>query len=74
MAEKVILYTTTNCSTCDVARAELTAEGVDLEECNIMARLEWFDEAMQYAISVPIILRGGKVEVGWKGDHGCDFV
>jgi glutaredoxin len=74
MADKVILYTTPNCSTCDVAREELAAEGVELEERNIMTRQEWFDEAMRYSISVPIILREGKVEIGWKGDHGCDFV
>jgi glutaredoxin len=72
--EKVILYTTPNCDTCDVARADLLAEGVDLEERNVMARQEWFDEATGYSISVPIVLRNGKVEIGWKGDYGCDIV
>ena len=74
MAEKIILYTTPNCDTCDTARADLTADGFEIEERNIMVRQEWFDEAMQYSVSVPIIRRGDKVEVGWKGDHGCYFV
>ena len=68
---KVILYTTPNCSACDEARAGLRAEGVDLEERNVMKNKQWYDEALQYAITVPIILRGEKVEYGWKGNIGC---
>ena len=30
----------------------------------------WFDEASQLAVTVPIVVRGDKVEVGWKGDSG----
>jgi glutaredoxin len=71
MADKVILYTTTNCDTCDAARAGLQAEGVEFEERNVMQRQDWYDEALQYAITVPILLRGDKVEYGWQGDIGC---
>ena len=46
---KIIVYTTTNCSTCDVCRDDLKADGADFEERNIMSKQEWFDEAMQYA-------------------------
>jgi glutaredoxin len=74
MAEKLILYTAPNCDTCDTARADLKAEGVDFEERNIMTKQEWFDEAMRYSVSVPILLRDGRAEVGWKGDIGCYFV
>lgn len=69
--EKIILYTTPNCSACDHARADLSASGVDFEERSVMARQEWFDEVLKYSISVPVILRGDKVEFGWKGDMGC---
>jgi glutaredoxin len=69
--ERIILYTTPNCSACDRARADLTAEGVDFEERSVMAKQEWFDEVLKYSISVPVIIRGDKVEVGWKGDIGC---
>jgi glutaredoxin len=62
-SEPVILYTTPNCGGCDRARAELIAEGVDFEERSVMARQEWFDEVLKYSISVPVIIRGGKVEV-----------
>jgi glutaredoxin len=70
-AEHVILYTTPNCSACDRARADLAADGVHFEERSVMARQEWYDEVLQYSISVPVLIRNGKVEVGWKGDIGC---
>jgi glutaredoxin len=71
--EKLILYTTPNCHTCDTARRDLTADGVEFEERSVMAKQEWYDEALQYGVQVPIILRDGKVEYGWKGDFGCAF-
>lgn len=71
MAEKLIIYTTRNCSTCDVALKDLRAEGADFEERNVMVKKEWYDEALKYAVTVPIILRDGKVEYGWKGSIGC---
>jgi glutaredoxin len=69
-SEKVILYTAPNCGTSDRAREELTAEGVDFEERNVMKDQAWFDEALQYSIFVPIVIRGDKVEIGWKGAVG----
>jgi glutaredoxin len=71
MAEKLIIYTTPNCSACDRALADLTADGVDFEERNVMRSKQFYDEALKYAITVPIILREGKVEYGWKGNIGC---
>jgi glutaredoxin len=71
MTDKLIIYTTPNCSACDRAIADLTAEGTDFEERNVMKDKQWYDEALQYAITVPIILRDGKVEYGWKGNIGC---
>jgi hypothetical protein len=71
MAEKVILYTAPNCGTSDRARADLLAEGVDLEERDVMKNKEWFDEALRHSIFVPIVVREGqKVEIGWKGRVG----
>ena len=63
VGQKVILYTTTNCSACDRARNELIAEGVHFEERNVMAKQAWYDEVLQYSISVPVLLRNGKAEV-----------
>ena len=71
MAEKLIIYTTPNCSACDRALADLTADGVDFEERNVMKNKQFYDEALKYSITVPIILREGKVEYGWKGNIGC---
>jgi glutaredoxin len=71
MAEKLIIYTTPNCSACDRALADLSADGVDFEERNVMKSKQFYDEALKYAITVPIILRDGKVEYGWKGNIGC---
>ena len=71
MAEKLIIYTTPNCSACDQALADLTAQGVDFEERNVMKSKQWYDEVLKYSITVPVILRDGKVEYGWKGNVGC---
>ncbi len=71
MAEKLIIYTTPNCSACDQAIRDLKADAVDYEERNVMKNKAWYDEALQYAITVPIVLRDGKVEYGWKGNIGC---
>ena len=71
MAEKLIIYTTPNCSACDNAIADLTADGVEFEERNVMKNKEWYNEVLKYSITVPVILRDGKVEYGWKGNNGC---
>ena len=70
MPAKVILYTAPNCSTSDRARADLTADGVDFEERDVMARQEWFDECIAYSIAVPVINWGDRIEAGWKGHFG----
>ena len=70
MNEKVILYTTPGCDVCDTARAGLRSEGSDFEERDVMKQKAWFDEAIKYSIFVPIVLRGDKVEIGWKGAVG----
>jgi hypothetical protein len=37
-----------------------------------MKSKQWYDEALKYSISVPILIQpDGKVEYGWKGNHGC---
>jgi glutaredoxin len=72
MPDKLIIYTTPNCSACDNALADLTADGVDFEERNVMKEKRFYDEALKYSINVPIIIQpDGNVEYGWKGNHGC---
>ncbi|MCH7811662.1 MAG: glutaredoxin family protein [Chloroflexi bacterium] len=69
MAE-LIMYTLRTCPTCKRARSDLTAEGVEFEERAIDDNPRWFDEASLLALTVPILVRGDKVEVGWKGESG----
>ena len=69
-AEKVVLYTAPNCRASDRAREDLRAEGVELEERDVMKNKAWFDEVLHYSIFVPVVLRGDKVEIGWKGRVG----
>lgn len=69
MAE-LIMYTLRTCPTCEQARSDLTAEGVEFEERAIDDNARWFDEASLLALTVPILVRGDKVEVGWKGESG----
>ena len=70
MPEKAILYTAPNCNVCDRARDDLIAKGIDFEERDVMKEKAWFNEALRYAVSVPILVRNGKAQVGWKGAHG----
>ena len=70
MAEELILYTTPGCDVCDRARNELTAEGTPFEERNVMKEKAWFDEVLKYTIFVPMVVRDGKVEIGWRGAVG----
>jgi glutaredoxin len=70
MNETVILYTTPGCDVCDTAREDLTEEGVAFEERNVMKNKAWFDEALSHSLFVPIVVRNGAVEIGWKGVVG----
>jgi glutaredoxin len=67
---KPILYTAPGCHVSDRARRDLLADGVDFEERDVMKEKAWFNEALRYAVSVPILVRDGKAQVGWKGSHG----
>ncbi len=66
----VIMYTLKTCPTCEQARNDLSADGVDFEERVIDDSPEWFDEAASLGMTVPIIVRGESVEIGWKGESG----
>lgn len=68
--EKVIIYTLPECDVSDRALAEMRAEGIDFEERNVMRNKVWFDEALSHSIFVPIVIRGDRVEIGWKGAIG----
>jgi len=69
----LIVYTVATCATCARAVRDLREEGTEFEERDIRKNEQWFEEASRLAISVPILVRGGRVEIGWKGDTGCPF-
>jgi glutaredoxin len=69
-SEKVILYTAPSCGVCDTARADLRAEGIEFEERDVMKKQEWFDDVLKHTIFVPLVFRGDKMEIGWKGAVG----
>lgn len=65
------MYTLRNCPTCDKAREALTERGVAFEERPVDDNEDWWEEALNYAFTVPVILwDNGDVEVGWEGEHG----
>ena len=68
--EKLIIYTLRTCPTCNAAKRDLKAEGVEFEERVIDNNAHWYEEAVALAPTVPILVRDGKVEVGWKGEYG----
>ena len=70
MADTLVMYTLRTCPTCERARQDLTAEGVEFEERVIDDNPQWFDEASSLALTDHILVRGDKIEVGWKGESG----
>jgi glutaredoxin len=66
----LILYTMRTCPTCEKARRDLAAEGIEYEERCIDDDGRWFEEASQLGVTVPIVVRDGRVEIGWKGESG----
>lgn len=70
MAERVVLYTLRGCPTCDRARRALTERGVEFEERMVDGNRAWYEEATRLSVTVPIIVRGDRVEVGWEGEAG----
>ncbi|MGB2693998.1 MAG: glutaredoxin domain-containing protein [Dehalococcoidia bacterium] len=72
--DKLIIYTLHGCETSKRALRDLIADGVDFEERCLDDDPKWIEEASRLAISAPIIVRGDRIEVGWKGDTGCAFM
>jgi thioredoxin reductase (NADPH) len=70
MSDTLIIYTLPTCPTCKRAKEDLTAEGIPFEERDVTVKGAWYDEALELGFAVPIIVRDGKIETGWKGEHG----
>jgi glutaredoxin len=66
----VIIYTLRTCATSQRAKADLEADGIEYEERKIDENAAYYDEAVELGFTVPIIVRGTHVEVGWKGESG----
>ena len=64
------MYTLRTCPTCERARRDLTADGVGFEERCVEDDPRWFEEASRLGVTVPILVRGERIEVGWKGEVG----
>ncbi len=44
---------------------------MDFEERLVDDNAAWWDEALKYSFSVPVIVwSDGDVEIGWQGEHG----
>lgn len=70
MSDRPILYTLSNCPTCTKAKRDLKKARVDYEERQVDSNAAWYEEALNYAATVPIYVEGEKVTVGWNGEHG----
>ena len=66
----LIIYTLRSCPTCAQAKADLTADNVAFEEREIDDNPAFYEEAVELGFTVPIIIRGTRVETGWKGESG----
>jgi glutaredoxin 3 len=68
----VMLYTMPGCTYCAAARADLEARGVEFEEIDILTvpgALERVAELTGGQVSVPVLVDGDEVRVGFGG--GC---
>ncbi|HUF54009.1 MAG TPA: glutaredoxin domain-containing protein [Dehalococcoidia bacterium] len=67
----VIVYTLRNCEVSDKAVTALRERGLDIEERRVDENATWWEEALDLALAVPIIVwEDGRVETGWEGEHG----
>ena len=67
----VIVYSLRNCPTSDKAKAAMTERGVSFEERRVDDEVRWWEEALKYSLTVPVIIwENGDVEIGWEGEHG----
>jgi hypothetical protein len=49
----------------------LTERGLEIEERRVDVNAEWWDQALNYSMTVPVILwENGDVGIGWEGEHG----
>ncbi len=66
----ILLYTLTTCPTCIRLKEAWAAEGIKYEERPVDKNQKWLNEALKLSDTVPIILRDGKVEIGFQGELG----
>ena len=66
----IIVYTLTDCPTCIKLKRAWKRDGVIYEERAVDKSQVWMDEALGLADMVPIVLRGGRVELGFQGEEG----
>jgi len=67
----VIVYSLRNCPTSDKAKAAMIERGVSFEERRVDDEVQWWEEALKYSLTVPVIIwENGDVEIGWEGEHG----
>ena len=66
----IIVYTLTDCPTCIKLKRAWKRDGVMFEERPVNKSQVWMDEALDLADTVPIILKDGKVELGFQGEEG----
>jgi glutaredoxin len=66
----IILYTLRDWVTSQRARRDLAEAGVEFEERVIDDNAAWWEEAAALSATVPVLVRGDQVEVGWKGESG----
>lgn len=70
----VIIYTLRTCEPSQKAVAALKERGIEFEERRVDSNVDWWEEALKYSVTVPVILwENGEVEIGWDGDHGCEI-
>ncbi len=73
---KVIIYSTSTCVYCKMAKAFFKEKGVEYEEKDVALDMKAREEMVHKSgqLGVPVIDIGGKIVVGFDRDRVADFL
>lgn len=68
----LVMYSMTECPTCDRARRELAEQGIAYEERLVDGNAQWQQDVVRLTLqrTVPVFVKDGKVVVGYHGERG----
>ena len=66
----IIVYTLSDCPTCLKLKASWRRKKIQFEERQVDKNQQWMDEALALSDTVPVIVQGQTVTIGFEGELG----